>query len=182
MKDKLEKMKKKPGYAEYRLTTERCLDILGEDHKVADNYFLYDGKHYYFGNSLVKLSNTEDHSNNLILAMTNTKLLIPQDNNEYWYITRNSRAESSLYAVVLYYYNNFIHYTVVNGNGSGLIRPIELPFNEDGYLFCFHLAIEAIATVNPELAETLYTDIKRGIRTAQAKITEEEVKKLFQSS
>ena len=102
-------------------------------------------------------------------GMTDTKLLIPQDGEDYLYIARNHVADKDLLAVVLYYYDDHIHYTVVSGNGSGRIHPIYLPLTEEGFKFCFYFAVEAIAAVKPAMAETLYTTLKQKCEEAKAK-------------
>lgn len=95
------------------------------------------------------------------MAATETKLFIPQENDEFLYIARNFPADKDLLVVVLYHCDNYLHFLIVGGNGSGRVHPIYMPFTADNYLFCFHAAINAIATVDPEMAETLYTDLQQ---------------------
>ena len=104
------------------------------------------------------------------VVMGNTKLLIPQEDEDYLYIARNHAANKDLLVVVLYYYDDHIHYTIVSGNGSGRVHPIYLPLTEEGFKFCFHFAVEAIAAVKPAMAETLYTTLKQKCEEAKAKI------------
>lgn len=170
MNEKLKSMMKKGSFAAYRMTENGCLEILGRDRKIVENFFLFNGEHYFFNNQLVHLSSDKEDHNDLILAMTDTKLLIPQEDEDYLYIARNHVANKDLLVVVLYYYDDHIHYTVVSGNGSGRVHPIYLPLTEEGFKFCFHFAVEAIAAVKPAMAETLYTTLKQKCEEAKAKI------------
>ena len=169
MNKKLKTMMEKSSFAAYRLTEDGCLEILGRDHKIIENYFLFDGEHYYFNNQLVQATSDKRMHKDLILAMTDTKLLIPQEDEDYLYIARNHAANKDLLIVVLYY-DDYIHCTVVSGNGSGRVHPIYLPLTEEGFKFCFHFAVEAIAAVKPAMAETLYTTLKQKCEEAKAKI------------
>ena len=174
MQNKLKIMMKKSSFEAFRLTEKGYLEVQGPNPKISDNYFLYDGKHYYFGNPLIQLSSSEIPHGNLILAMTDTKMLIPQGNNEYRYIARNYPANSDLLVIVLYYHDKYLYYTVVSGSGSGRVHPVCLAFTEDRFNFCFHLAVEAITSVNPELGETLFSYLKEKISEAKNKIGEDE--------
>ena len=144
--------------------------MIGRDRKIVNNDFLFNGEHYCFNNQLVQLSSDESSHKDLILAMTDTKLLIPQEDEDYLYIARNHAANKDLLVAVLYYYDQHIHYTVVSGNGSGRVHPVYLPLTEEGFQFCFHFAVEAIAAVKPALAETLYTTLKQKCEEAKAKM------------
>ena len=168
MKYKLKSMMKKSSFAAYRLAENGCLEIQGRERKIVENYFLFDGEHYYFNNQLVQFSSTEKVHNNLVLAMTDTKLFIPQDNEDYLYIARNSPATKDLLVVVLYYYSGYLYFSIVSGNGSGRVHPFYLPFTEEGFKFCFHFAIEAIAAVNSKIAEELYVCLKQKCEEAKA--------------
>lgn len=161
MKDKLIKMMKKGTFAAYRLTENNCLEILGRNRKIVDHYFLFDGEHYYFRDQLIQFTSTETVHDKLLLALTDTKLLIPKNNEDYLYIARNFPANKDLFVVVLYYYNDYLYFSVVCGNGSGRVHHICLPFTGEGLKFCFHFAIEAIAAVHPETAEALCTTISQ---------------------
>ena len=175
MQQKLNSMLRKASFEGFYLTENGSLEIQGRNHKIVDNFFLYDGSHYYFGNQDVKLSSNSDKHRNLILAMTDTKLLIPQDNEEYQYIARNHPANSDLLIVVLYYHNGYSYFSVVSGCGSGRVHPTCLPLTKEGFHFCFHCAIEAIATTNPELTETLFTFIKDKTNESKERITEHSI-------
>ena len=56
MNEKLKSMMKKGSFAAYRMTENGCLEILGRDHKIVENFFLFNGEHYFFNNQLVHLS------------------------------------------------------------------------------------------------------------------------------
>ena len=141
MNKKLKTMMKKPSFAAYRLTEDSRLEILGPNHKTVDNYFLFDGTHYYFGNPLVKLSSNSEKHCDMILAMTDTKLLLPQNEGSSLYIARNYPAHKDLVVVVLYYYDNYLYYSIVSGSGSGRVHPVYLPVSSQHFDFCFHLSI-----------------------------------------
>ena len=83
-------------------------------------------------------------------------------------------ANKDLIAVILYCHEDLIYYRVVSGNGSGRVHPVCLPFTEEGYKFCFHFAVEAIAAVDPELAQSIYTNIKQKCAEAMAGLSEQE--------
>ena len=170
MNEKLKYMTKKGSFSAYRMTENGCLEVLGRDHKIIENFFLFDGEHYYFNNQLVQSTSDKKMHKDLILAMTDTKLLIPQENEDYLYIARNHMANKDLLVVVLYYYNDHIHYTVVSGNGSGRVHPIYLPLTEEGFKFCFHFAVEAIAAVKPAMADTLFASLKQKCDEAKAEM------------
>ena len=170
MNEKLKSMMKKGSFAAYRMTENGCLEIIGCDHKIVENFFLFNGEHFFFNNQLVQFSSDKREHNDLILAMTDTKLLIPQEDEDYLYIARNHAANKDLLVVVLYYYDDHIHYTIVSGNGSGRVHPIYLPLTEEGFKFCFHFAVEAIAAVKPAMADTLFASLKQKCEEAEVQI------------
>lgn len=170
MNEKLKYMMKKGSFAAYRMTENGCLEILGRDRKIVENFFLFNGEHFFFNNQLVQFSSDKRAHNGLILAMTDTKLLIPQEDEDYLYIARNHVANKDLLVVVLYYYDDHIHYTVVSGNGSGRVHSIYLPLSKEGFTFCFHFAVEAIAAVKPALADTLFASLKQKCEEAEVQI------------
>lgn len=174
MNDKLRFMMKKGSFEAYHLTETACLKVQGHKPKVVDNYFLFDGKQYYFGNQFVKLSSTTSNRNRLIMATTGTKMFIPQDTGDDLYIARNYVANEDLLAVILYCHDDLIYYQVVSGKGSGRVHPVCLPFTEEGYKFCFHFAMEAIAAVDPELAQSIYTSIRQKCAEVMAELSEQE--------
>lgn len=174
MNKKLKLMTEKPTFAAYRLTNTGSLEVLGQERRIAENFFLFDGKDYYFSNSLVTLSTSTYEENKLILAMTDTKLLVPQENGNALYIARNYPAKVNFCAVVLYQYSDYLYFSLVSGSGSGRVHPIYLPLTTEGFNFCFNCAVNAIATVNPKLGETLYENIKKQIKESKDKLQSNE--------
>ena len=168
MNEKLKYMTKKGSFSAYRMTENGCLEILGRDHKLVENYFVFNGEHYYFGNQIIHFSSDQRVHNNLILAMTDTKLLIPQEDEDYLYIARNHMAERNQVIVVMYYYDNLLYYTIVSGSGSGRVHPVCIPYTNEAFNFCFHFAVAAIASVNPKIAEEFYETLKKESKEAKA--------------
>lgn len=172
MNEKFKSMMKKGSFAAYRMTENGCLEILGRDHKLVENYFVFNGEHYCFGNQIVHFSSNQRVHNNLILAMTDTKLLIPQEDEDYLYIARNHMAERNQVIVVMYYYDNLLYCTIVSGNGSGRVHPICIEYTNESFCFFFHFAIDAIAYVNPKIAEEFYETLKKESKEAKAALAE----------
>lgn len=172
MNNKLKLMIAKSTFAAYRLTESGWLEVQGRDHKVTDRYFLFDGKHYYYGNPLVKESSDSRGPGKLILATTDTKLLLPQGNDRSLYIARNFPARKDLLVIILYTYADHLYFSVITGNGSGRVHPVYLPLTNETFQFCFHFAIDAIASVDPQMVETLYAYLAEKTRSAQAEIAE----------
>ena len=172
MKDKLKNMMKKGSFAAYRLTENSCLEILGRDCKIVDNYFLFDGANYYFSNQLIQFTSAESVHNNLLLAQTDTKLLIPKNNEDYLYIARNFPANKNLLVVVLYCYDGLLYYSIISGYGSGRVHPICLPFTKENFKFYFYSAVETIAATDSEISEALYACLMQKSEEARAAMTE----------
>lgn len=174
MNKKLKLMAEKPTFAAYRLTNTGSLEVLGRERRIAENFFLFDGKDYYFSNSRVTLSTSTYEENKLILAMTDTKLLVPQENGNALYIARNYPAKANFCVVVLYQYSDFLYFSLVSGSGSGRVHPIYLPLTTESFNFCFNCAVNAIAAVNPKLGETLYENIKKKDKETRAEMHVQE--------
>ena len=174
MNKKLKTMMEKSSFAAYRLTKDGCLEIQGYKTKTVEHFFLFDGENYYFNNQLVQFSSCKKEYNDLIFAMTDTKLLIPQKDEDYLYIARNHMAQKDLVVVVMYYCDGLLYYTIVSGKGSGRVHPICLQYTQEAFSFCFHFAVDAIASVNPKMAETLYADLKQKCKEAKSDIDDQE--------
>jgi hypothetical protein len=174
MNKKLKLMTERPTFAAYRLTSTGRLELLGRERKIVENYFLFDGTDFYFGNSLVTLSSSTYEENKLILAATDTKLLVPQENGNALYIARNYPVKVNFCAVVLYQYSDYLYFLLVSGSGSGRVHPIYLPLTTESFNFYFNCAVNAIAAVNPKLGETLYENIKKKVKEAKDRLQSNE--------
>lgn len=174
MNKRLKAMMAKSSFAAYRLTEDGCLEIQGYKTKIVEHYFLFDGENCYFKNQLVQFSSCKKEENNLIFAMTDTKLLIPQEDEDYLYIARNHMAKKDLVVVVMYYDDGLIYYTIVSGKGSGRVHPICLQYTKEALSFCFHFAVDAIASVDPKMAETLYKTLNQKCEEATAEKSDHE--------
>ena len=75
---------------------------------------------------------------------------------------------------ILYRYDYYLHFSVISGSGSGRVHLIYLPITREGFNFCFNCAINAIATVNPKLGNSLYENIKKQIKEAKDKLQSNE--------
>lgn len=172
MNEKLKSMMKKGSFVAYRMTENGCLEILGRDRRIVENYFLFNGEHYFFNNQLVQFSSDKRTRKDLILAMTDTKLLIPQDGESCLYIARNHEAERNQVVVVMYYYDGLLYCTIVSGNGSGRVHPICIEYTNESFSFFFHFAIDAIASVDPKIAEKFCETLKKESEEAKAALAE----------
>ena len=74
----------------------------------------------------------------------------------------------------MYYCDGLLYYTIVSGKGSGRVHPICLRYTQEAFSFCFHFAVDAIASVNPKMAETLYADLKQKCKEAKSDIDDQE--------
>lgn len=171
MNEKLKYMMKKGSFAAYRMTENGCLEILGRDRKIVENFFLFNGEHFFFNNQLVQFSSDKEEHNDLILAMTDTKLLIPQEDKDYLYIARNHAANMDLVVAVMYYYNGLLYCTIVSGKGSGRVHPVCIEYTNESLSFFFHFAMAAIASVDPKKAETFYSTLNQKSKEAKTALS-----------